>query len=58
MRRGHRGEEGFPELDDLRKDRQALSDAQSRLSSMTNDVDNALVEALGSTLDYFKAGGQ
>jgi hypothetical protein len=48
----------FSELDDVRKDRQGLSDAQSRLSSMTNDVDNALVEALGSTLDYFKAGGQ
>jgi hypothetical protein len=48
----------FSELDDLRKDRQALSDVQSRLSSMTNDMDNALAEALGSTFDYFKAGGQ
>ena len=48
----------FSELDDLRKDRQALTDAQSRLSSMTTDLDNALAEALGSTFDYFKAGGQ
>ena len=48
----------FSELDDLRKDRQTFSDLQSRLSSMTNDMDNALAEALGSTFDYFKAGGQ
>ncbi len=48
----------FTELDDVRKDRQTLSDLQSRLSSMTNDMDNALAEALGSTFDYFKAGGQ
>jgi hypothetical protein len=48
----------FSELDDLRKDRQMLSDVQARLSSMTTDLDNALAEALGSTFDYFKAGGQ
>ncbi|HYS54700.1 MAG TPA: hypothetical protein VER58_13155 [Thermoanaerobaculia bacterium] len=48
----------FNELDDVRKDRQALSDLQSRLSSMTNDIDNALGEALGATFDYFRAGGQ
>jgi hypothetical protein len=48
----------FAELDDLRKDRQTLSDIQSRLSSMTNDMDSALAEALGSTFDYFKAGGK
>jgi len=48
----------FVELDDLRKDRQTLSDIQSRLSSMTNEMDSALAEALGSTFDYFKAGGK
>ena len=48
----------FTELDDVRKDRQTLSDLQSRLSSITNDMDNALAEALGSTFDYFRAGGQ
>jgi hypothetical protein len=48
----------FSELDDLRKDRQTLTDVQSRLASMTTDLDNALAEALGSTFDYFKAGGQ
>jgi len=48
----------FNELDDVRKDRQALTDLQSRLSSITNDLDNGLAEALGSTFDYFRAGGQ
>ena len=48
----------FTELDDVRKDRQMLTDLQSRLSSITNDLDNALAEALGSTFDYFRAGGQ
>jgi hypothetical protein len=48
----------FSELDDVRKDRQTLSDLQSRLSSITNDLDNALTDALGSTFDYFRAGGR
>jgi hypothetical protein len=48
----------FSELDDLRKDRQTITDLQARLSSMTNDMDNALAEALGSTFDYFRSGGQ
>lgn len=48
----------FAELDDVRRDRQALSDLQARLSSLTNDIDNALGDALGATFDYFRAGGQ
>ena len=48
----------FAELDDVRRDRQTLTDLQSRLSSLTNDIDNALGEALGATFDYFRAGGQ
>jgi hypothetical protein len=48
----------FTELDEVRRDRQMLSDLQARLSSMTNDIDNALGDALGATLDYFRAGGQ
>jgi len=48
----------FTELDDVRKDRQVFSDLQARLSSMTNDIDNSLGEALGATFDYFRAGGQ
>ena len=46
------------ELDDVRRDRQTLSDLQARLSSLTNDIDNALGDALGATFDYFRAGGQ
>jgi len=48
----------FGELDDVRKDRQTITDLQARLSSMTNDMDNALAEALGATFDYFRSGGQ
>jgi hypothetical protein len=48
----------FSELDEVRRDRQTLSDLQARLSSMTNDIDNALGDALGATFDYFRAGGQ
>src|SRR5438874_4535048 len=47
----------FSELDDVRRDRQTLSDLQARLSSLTNDIDNALADALGTTFDYFRAGG-
>jgi hypothetical protein len=48
----------FRELDDARRDRQLLSDLQTRLSRMTSDLDEALSEALGSTFDYFRVGGQ
>jgi hypothetical protein len=48
----------FRELDDARRDRQLLSDLQARLSRMTGEMDEALREALGSTFDYFRAGGQ
>src|SRR5215210_6510715 len=44
------------ELDEVRRDRHTLSDLQARLSSMTNDIDNALADALGATFDYFRAG--
>lgn len=48
----------FRELQDSRADRQAMTDLQSRLSRMSTDLDQALDEALGSTFDYFRAGGQ
>jgi hypothetical protein len=48
----------FSELDEVRRDRQTLSDLQARLASMTSDIDNALGDALGATFDYFRAGGQ
>ena len=48
----------FRELQDSRADRQAMTELQSRLSRMSTDLDQALDEALGSTFDYFRAGGQ
>ena len=48
----------FRELQDSRADRQALTDLQARLARMSTDLDQALSEALGSTFDYFRAGGQ
>lgn len=48
----------FRELQDSRADRQAMTDLQARLSRMSTDLDGALDEALGSTFEYFRAGGQ
>jgi hypothetical protein len=48
----------FTELQDSRADRQLMTDLQARLSRMQTDLDQAIGEALGSTFDYFRAGGQ
>jgi len=48
----------FRELQDSRADRQAMTDLQARLARMSTELDQALDEALGSTFEYFKAGGQ
>lgn len=48
----------FRELQDSRADRQALTELQARLSRMSTELDQAMDEALGSTFEYFKAGGQ
>ena len=48
----------FRELQDSRADRQAMTDLQARLARMSTDLDQALDEALGSTFEYFRAGGQ
>jgi hypothetical protein len=48
----------FRELQDSRADRQAMTDLQSRLARMSTDLDQAMDEALGSTFNYFRAGGQ
>ena len=48
----------FSELQESRADRRAMTDLQARLSRMSTELDGALDEALGSTFDYFKAGGQ
>ena len=48
----------FKELQESRADRQVMTELQSRLSRMSTDLDQAFDEALGSTFDYFRAGGQ
>lgn len=48
----------FRSIDDLRKARQALSEAQMKLALMANDVDGSLGEALASTIEFFRAGGE
>ena len=48
----------FREVQESRADRQVMTELQSRLSRMSTDLDQAFDEALGSTFDYFRAGGQ
>jgi phosphoglycolate phosphatase-like HAD superfamily hydrolase len=48
----------FKELDQARKERQMMSDAVARLLRMTDNLDGAMTVALGSTFDYFRAGGR
>ena len=48
----------FRELQESRADRQAMTDLQSRLNRMATELDGAMDEALGSTFEYFRAGGQ
>jgi len=48
----------FRELDLARRERQALVDVQSRLAAINQDLDGALVEALGSSFDFIRAGGK
>ncbi len=48
----------FRELQESRADRQAMTDLTARLNRMSTELDQALGEALGSTFEYFRAGGQ
>ena len=48
----------FAQLDQLRRARMALVDAQTKLALSTGVIDEAMTEALTSTFDYFRAGGQ
>ena len=48
----------FKELDQARKERQMMNDAVARLLRMTDNLDGAMTAALGSTFDYFRAGGK
>ncbi|HEY3055863.1 MAG TPA: hypothetical protein VGK31_08035 [Thermoanaerobaculia bacterium] len=48
----------FKELDMARRERQALVDVQTKLAQINQDIDGAMVEALGSTFDFIRAGGR
>jgi len=48
----------FAELDTARRERQALVAVQTKLAQINQDIDGAMVEALGSTFDFIRAGGR
>ncbi|HEX9160066.1 MAG TPA: hypothetical protein VF980_00035 [Thermoanaerobaculia bacterium] len=48
----------FRELDQTRRDRQAIVDIQTRLAQINGDLDSAMVDALGSTFEFIRAGGK
>jgi hypothetical protein len=48
----------FKELDMARRERQALVDVQTKLAQINQDIDGAMVDALGSTFDFIRAGGK
>jgi hypothetical protein len=48
----------FRELDMARRERQALVDLQKRLADINQDIDGAMVDALGSTFEFIRAGGK
>ena len=47
----------FRELDDVRKNKLALKDILAKLNNANDDLDEAMNDALVSTLDFFRAGG-
>lgn len=47
----------FRELDDVRKNKLALKDILAKLNSANDQLDDAMNDALVSTLDFFRAGG-
>ena len=48
----------FTGLDCIRIDRQSLVELQMKIVRVTGEIDESVDEALGSTLEYFRAGGQ
>jgi hypothetical protein len=48
----------FKELDLARRERQALVDTQRTLAQVNQDLDGAMIDALGTTFDFFRAGGK
>jgi hypothetical protein len=48
----------FKELDIARRERQGLVDTQKRLAEINQDIDSAMVDALGSSFEFIRAGGK
>ena len=48
----------FGELSAAEKERRALTEIQMKLATDGGEMDNAVTEALGTTFDYFRAGGK
>jgi len=47
----------FREIDDVRKNKLTLKDLLAKLNGANDSLDDALNDALASTLDFFRAGG-
>ena len=47
----------FRELDETRKNKLAVKDLLAKLGNANDQLDEAMNEALVSTLDFFRAGG-
>lgn len=47
----------FRELDEVRKNKLALKDLLAKLNNANDQLDDAMNDALVSTLDFFRAGG-
>jgi hypothetical protein len=48
----------FGELSAAEKERRALTEVQMKLANAGGEMDTAVTEALGTTFDYFRAGGK
>lgn len=48
----------FREVSAAEKERRALTEIQMKLATLGSDLDGAMTDALGTTFDYFRAGGK
>ena len=48
----------FRELDAARNERQTLVEIETKVAAMNADLESAMIEALGATLDFIRAGGK
>jgi hypothetical protein len=48
----------FNQLQEARKQRQTLNDLETRLRRVSDDLDAGMIDALGSTFDFIRAGGK